>query len=336
MQPANTMHRFRMNWGAGGRRIESGDDHSIFVGDLAPDVTDDLLLSTFSSRFSSVRGAKVVIDPVTRMSKGFGFVRFGMKEEAEQALQTMNGVYCSSRPMRVSVATDRNGKPRGSQGSYGSGMGGGMGNTEEEGANTTVFVGGLDASTTEEELRSRFGAIGDVRSLRDFVAHLVREMVLKVSYMLCYADCVGESPARKRLRFCAVHHEGSGRSRDRSDERNRDWQCQSALRVGPICCCSCCRGVGWCQRLLPAVPKLPTSWLPGKFVVVAGVFLVRGTDCRLFLSVLELLRIPRLLPTVPARRRLYWRIRWICWLRAAGIPTARWIPAPRRSRPPRR
>lgn len=98
-----------MNWGAGGRRIDSTEDHSVFVGDLAPDVTDELLLSTFSTRFSSVRGAKVrscwycfmeakglaniitvscyqqvVIDPLTRMSKGFGFVRFGVKEEADQ------------------------------------------------------------------------------------------------------------------------------------------------------------------------------------------------------------------------------------------------------------
>ncbi|KAF1313518.1 Nuclear acid binding, partial [Globisporangium splendens] len=161
----NTLHRFRMNWGAGGRRIETSDDHSIFVGDLAPDVGDELLLSTFSTRFSSVRGAKVVIDPVTRMSKGFGFVRFGSKEEADQALQTMNGVYCSSRPMRVSVATDRNGKPRSGNQGYGSGAGG-MGNTEEEGANTTVFVGGLDPSTTEEELRARFGAIGDIVSVK--------------------------------------------------------------------------------------------------------------------------------------------------------------------------
>lgn len=58
MPAANTMHRFRMNWGAGGRRIETSDDHSIFVGDLAPDVTDELLFSTFSARFPSVRGAK--------------------------------------------------------------------------------------------------------------------------------------------------------------------------------------------------------------------------------------------------------------------------------------
>lgn len=100
------MHRFRMNWGAGGRRIETAEDHSIFVGDLAPDVTDELLFTTFSARFPSVRGAKarsavarvvvamvfadasvllqVVMDPVTRMPKGFGFVRFTVKEEADQ------------------------------------------------------------------------------------------------------------------------------------------------------------------------------------------------------------------------------------------------------------
>ncbi|KAE8996415.1 hypothetical protein PR001_g18922 [Phytophthora rubi] len=152
----NTMHRFRMNWGAGGRRIETSDDHSIFVGDLAPDVTDELLLGTFSARFTSVRGAKVVMDPVTRVSKGFGFVRFGSKEEADQALQTMNGVYCSSRPMRVSVATERS-KSR-QQGVFGA--------AEEEGANTTVFVGGLDPSTTEDELRARFGALGEIVSVK--------------------------------------------------------------------------------------------------------------------------------------------------------------------------
>ncbi|RLN88893.1 hypothetical protein BBJ28_00002222 [Nothophytophthora sp. Chile5] len=136
--------------------LSSSDDHSIFVGDLAPDVSDELLLSTFSARFTSVRGAKVVMDPVTRMSKGFGFVRFGSKEEADQ---TMNGVYCSSRPMRVSVATDRNSKAR-------QPMGFGQPAPEEEGTNTTVFVGGLDPSTSEEELRARFGGLGEIVSVK--------------------------------------------------------------------------------------------------------------------------------------------------------------------------
>ncbi|CCI43077.1 unnamed protein product [Albugo candida] len=161
----NTIHRFRLNWGAGGRRIDTVEDHSIFVGDLAPEVSDELLLSTFSTRFSSVRGAKVVIDPVTRMPKGFGFVRFGDKGEADQALQTMNGVYCSSRPMRVSVATDRT-KTRGIMPPPISYPVVGTGNTEEEGANTTVFIGGLDPSTTEDDLRARFGVIGEIMSVK--------------------------------------------------------------------------------------------------------------------------------------------------------------------------
>lgn len=92
-----------------------------------------------------------------------------------QALQTMNGVYCSSRPMRVSVATDRNGKPRTSMGM---GMGQvpyvGAGQTEEEGANTTVFVGGLEASTTDEDLRARFAVIGDVSD----VARVLRLLIV--------------------------------------------------------------------------------------------------------------------------------------------------------------
>lgn len=71
----------------------------------------------------------------------------------------MNGVYCSSRPMRVSVATDRNSRPRTQMGA----MTGGY--VEEEGTNTTVFVGGLDASTVDEDLRAHFSAIGEVRIL---------------------------------------------------------------------------------------------------------------------------------------------------------------------------
>ncbi|DBA01409.1 TPA: hypothetical protein N0F65_007306 [Lagenidium giganteum] len=170
---SNTAHRFRLNWGAGGRRIDTGEDFSVFVGDLAPDVTDDLLLSTFATCFANVRNAKVVLDPITRMSKGFGFVRFSVKEEAEQALQTMNGVYCSSRPMRVSVATDRGAPkpPRAGMPGYPApyGMGAPVGATGEECgevANTTVFVGGLEATTTEDDLRVRFAAIGDIVSVK--------------------------------------------------------------------------------------------------------------------------------------------------------------------------
>lgn len=106
----NTDQPFRLNWASfsmGDRRSDSASDHSIFVGDLASDVNDATLLEAFSSRYSSVKGAKVVIDANTGRSKGYGFVRFGDDSEKTQAMTEMNGVYCSSRPMRIGPATPR-------------------------------------------------------------------------------------------------------------------------------------------------------------------------------------------------------------------------------------
>ncbi|WVZ23816.1 hypothetical protein V8G54_002360 [Vigna mungo] len=107
----NTDQAFRLNWAtfsAGDRRSsDATSDLSIFVGDLAIDVTDAMLQETFASRFSSIKGAKVVIDSNTGRSKGYGFVRFGDENERTRAMTEMNGVYCSSRPMRIGVATPK-------------------------------------------------------------------------------------------------------------------------------------------------------------------------------------------------------------------------------------
>ncbi|KHG01821.1 Polyadenylate-binding RBP47C -like protein [Gossypium arboreum] len=106
----NTDQPFRLNWATlstGEKRSENGPDLSIFVGDLGADVTDSLLHETFASKYPSVKTAKVVIDANTGRSKGYGFVRFGDETERSQAMNEMNGVYCSSRPMRIGAATPR-------------------------------------------------------------------------------------------------------------------------------------------------------------------------------------------------------------------------------------
>lgn len=106
-----TEQTFRLNWasfGIGERRPDAaGVEHSIFVGDLAPDVTDYLLQETFRVQYPSVRGAKVVTDPNTGRSKGYGFVKFSDESERNRAMTEMNGVYCSTRPMRISAATPK-------------------------------------------------------------------------------------------------------------------------------------------------------------------------------------------------------------------------------------
>lgn len=106
----NVDQPFRLNWAAfstGDRRPEAGSDLSIFVGDLAPDVTDDMLHDTFASRYPSVKDAKVVVDLNTGRSKGYGFVRFNDESEKSRAVTEMNGAQCSSRPMRIGVATPK-------------------------------------------------------------------------------------------------------------------------------------------------------------------------------------------------------------------------------------
>ena len=76
---------FRLNWdtfGVGDKQIEPGARYSIIVGDLGHEVTDIILQEAFQSRYSSVKGAKVVIDANTARTKlGYGFVKFGDENE---------------------------------------------------------------------------------------------------------------------------------------------------------------------------------------------------------------------------------------------------------------
>ncbi|CAA6658872.1 unnamed protein product [Spirodela intermedia] len=158
----NTDQLFRINWASfsmGDKRSDIGSDHSIFVGDLAPDVTDNLLQETFATRYPSVKGAKVVIDANTGRSKGYGFVRFGDESEKSRAMTEMNGAFCSSRAMRIGAATPRKSSGFASNGSQGL-------PTDGDSSNTTVFVGGLDPNVSEDDLRQSFSECGDIASVK--------------------------------------------------------------------------------------------------------------------------------------------------------------------------
>ncbi|XP_031125449.1 polyadenylate-binding protein RBP47-like isoform X1 [Ipomoea triloba] len=169
----NTEQHFRLNWATfsmGEKRANNGSDLSIFVGDLAADVTDTLLLDTFSSKYPSVKAAKVVIDANTGRSKGYGFVRFGDDNERSQAMTEMNGVYCSSRPMRIGAATPRKSSgyqmQHGAQGGYVNGSPARGSQSDGDSTNTTIFVGGLDPNVSDEDLRQPFLQYGEVVSVK--------------------------------------------------------------------------------------------------------------------------------------------------------------------------
>lgn len=100
---------FRLNWAsAGEKRSDDTPDYTIFVGDLAVDVTDYMLQELFKALYPSCKGAKVVIDRLTGRTKGYGFVKFGDESEQLRAMTEMNGVVCSSRAMRIGPAANKN------------------------------------------------------------------------------------------------------------------------------------------------------------------------------------------------------------------------------------
>ncbi|AAD46037.1 Contains 3 PF/00076 RNA recognition motif domains. EST gb/T20424 comes from this gene [Arabidopsis thaliana] len=164
----NTDQPFRLNWASfstGEKRLENnGPDLSIFVGDLAPDVSDALLHETFSEKYPSVKAAKVVLDANTGRSKGYGFVRFGDENERTKAMTEMNGVKCSSRAMRIGPATPR--KTNGYQQQGGYMPSGAFTRSEGDTINTTIFVGGLDSSVTDEDLKQPFSEFGEIVSVK--------------------------------------------------------------------------------------------------------------------------------------------------------------------------
>ena len=154
------------------------------MGDLGPEVNEYVLVSLFQSRFSSCKSAKIMSDPISGMSRGYGFVRFSDEGDQQRALTEMQGVYCGNRPMRISTATPKNKTPGGPvPGGMGMTSPGGVGmysmaappppmgyfpNTTQpmnqftDPNNTTVFVGGLSGYVTEDELRSFFQGFGEI------------------------------------------------------------------------------------------------------------------------------------------------------------------------------
>lgn len=79
----------------------SQNEVQIYVCDMDISVNEDELREFFSKYYSSVISSKIVLDPKTRLSKGYGFVRFKDPNEANRALTEMNGKMLKSKPIKV-------------------------------------------------------------------------------------------------------------------------------------------------------------------------------------------------------------------------------------------
>ena len=64
-----------------------------------------MLMQTFHQIYPSCFEAKIICDPVTRASKGYGFIKFALKEESENALREMQGKPILGRPIKMNYAS---------------------------------------------------------------------------------------------------------------------------------------------------------------------------------------------------------------------------------------
>lgn len=79
---------------------------NLFVGNLPFTTTSDDLENLFT-RFGAVSRAQVITDRDTGRSRGFGFVEMDSDDEAQSAIESLDGSDFSGRQIKVNVARER-------------------------------------------------------------------------------------------------------------------------------------------------------------------------------------------------------------------------------------
>ncbi|KAI9022814.1 hypothetical protein CLU79DRAFT_750900 [Phycomyces nitens] len=169
----------RVNWATQGstQKEDTSSHYHIFVGDLSPEVNDSVLTKAFSP-FRSTSEARVMWDQTTGKSRGFGFVAFRDKADAEQAIATMNGEWLGSRAIRCNWANQK------TSGQPGNPTAGPPATTVDRqfatSANmsyeqifaqtphyqTTVYIGNLPHGITQQDIAPYFQQYGYVTDIR--------------------------------------------------------------------------------------------------------------------------------------------------------------------------
>jgi len=87
-------------------QLKSEQPHAgqnVYVRNLDDSITDEELRTLFAP-YGSITSAKVMIDPTSKISRGFGFVSFSTPEEAHKAISEVNGVLVHNKPLYVALA----------------------------------------------------------------------------------------------------------------------------------------------------------------------------------------------------------------------------------------
>jgi RNA recognition motif-containing protein len=106
-------------------------NNKLFVGNLSFDTTENDLQDAFAAH-GTVTEANLMMDRTTNRSRGFGFVTMATDEDAQKAMQALNGKEMGGRALTVNIARPREERAPGGGGNggrreYRGGSGGGSG-----------------------------------------------------------------------------------------------------------------------------------------------------------------------------------------------------------------
>ncbi len=85
---------------------------NIYVGNLSYDVTEDKLAELFR-KHGEVQSVKIISDQYTGKSKGFAFIEMADKNEANAAIQELDGKSVLDRAIKVNLAKPKSDSNRG-------------------------------------------------------------------------------------------------------------------------------------------------------------------------------------------------------------------------------
>jgi nucleolysin TIA-1/TIAR len=163
----------KVNWATspGNQPKQDTSKHfHIFVGDLSPDIESHQLREAFAP-FGQISDCKIIRDTQTLKSKGYGFVSFVKREEAENAIQSMNGQWIGSRAIRTNWATRKPNppaQPANARFSEQKPMSYDEVYSQSSPTNCTVYCGGITSGLTEQLMRDIFAEYGPIAEIRVF------------------------------------------------------------------------------------------------------------------------------------------------------------------------
>ena len=111
-------------------------NNKLFVGNLSFNTTENDLQDAFSAH-GSVTEANLMMDRMTGKSRGFAFVSMSTAEEAQSAINALNGSQMDGRALTVNVAKPR--EERAPSGGGGGGYRGGGGGGGDRGGSRNRY-----------------------------------------------------------------------------------------------------------------------------------------------------------------------------------------------------